>query len=139
MNQPPKMISTKDSGSFNDQLNSLYVLSKKLKAYEESVEDNDIKMTLGRVNSTIKNHYDRINDVLLCLKSLLSDYTTFIIECSHQQLANKLIDIQKEVYQIQREVFDLMYSKGWYPLEPETPQKIQKVVQEYTAKESHLM
>ena len=30
MNQPPKMISTKDSGSFNDQLNSLYVLSKKL-------------------------------------------------------------------------------------------------------------
>ena len=54
MNQPPKMISTKDSGSFNDQLNSLYVLSKKLKAYEESVEDNDIKMTLGRVNSTIK-------------------------------------------------------------------------------------
>ncbi len=61
------------------------------------------------------------------------------LNASHQQLANKLIDIQKEVYQIQREVFDLMYSKGWYPLEPETPQKIQKVVQEYTTKESHLM
>ena len=90
-------------------------------------------------NENTFNDYDRINDVLLCLKSLLSDYTTFIIECSHQQLANKLIDIQKEVYQIQREVFDLMYSKGWYPLEPETPQKIQKVVQEYTTKESHLM
>ena len=87
-------------------------------------------------NENTFNDYDRINDVLLCLKSLLSDYTTFIIECSHQQLANKLIDIQKEVYQIQREVFDLMYSKGWYPLEPETPQKIQKVVQEYTTKES---
>lgn len=90
-------------------------------------------------NENMFNDYNRINDVLLCLKSLLSDYTTFIIECSHQQLANKLIDIQKEVYQIQREVFDLMYSKGWYPLEPETPQKIQKVVQEYTTKESHLM
>ena len=64
MNQPPKMISTKDSGSFNDQLNSLYVLSKKLKAYEESVEDNDIKMTLGRVNSTIKNHS---SELLGCL------------------------------------------------------------------------
>ena len=49
---------------FNDQLNSLYVLSKKLKAYEESVEDNDIKMTLGRVNSTIKNHY---SELLGCL------------------------------------------------------------------------
>lgn len=57
MNQPPKMISTKDSGSFNDQLNSLYVLCKKLKSYEESVEDNDIKMTLSRVRSTVKNHY----------------------------------------------------------------------------------
>ena len=66
-------------------------------------------------NENTFNDYDRIND------------------------ANKLIDIQKEVYQIQREVFDLMYSKGWYPLEPETPQKIQKVVQEYTTKESHLM
>ena len=76
-------------------------------------------------NENTFNDYDRINDVLLCLKSLLSDYTTFIIECSHQQLANKF--------------FDLMYSKGWYPLEPETPQKIQKVVQEYTTKESHLM
>ena len=94
---------------------------------------------IQRNNENTFNDYDRINDVLLCLKSLLSDYTTFIIECSHQQLANKLIDIQKEVYQIQREVFDLMYSKGWYPLEPETPQKIQKVVQEYTTKESHLM
>lgn len=64
MNQPPKMISTKDSGSFNDQLNSLYVLCKKLKSYEESAEDNDIKMTLGRVRSTIINHY---NELLGCL------------------------------------------------------------------------
>ena len=39
-------------------------------------------------NENTFNDYDRINDVLLCLKSLLSDYTTFIIECSHQQLAN---------------------------------------------------
>ena len=54
MNQPPKMISTKDSGSFNDQLNSLYVLSKKLKAYEESVEDNDIKMTLDVLIAQLK-------------------------------------------------------------------------------------
>ena len=37
-------------------------------------------------NENTFNDYDRINDVLLCLKSLLSDYTTFIIECSHQQL-----------------------------------------------------
>ena len=37
MNRPPKMISTKDSGSFNDQLNSIDVLCKKLNLYEESV------------------------------------------------------------------------------------------------------
>mgnify|MGYP003277446125 CR=1 FL=1 len=64
MNQPPKMISTKDSGSFNDQLNSLYVLCKKLKSYEESVEDKDIQMTLDRVNSTLKKHY---SELLGCL------------------------------------------------------------------------
>lgn len=64
MNQPPKMISTKDSGSFNDQLNSLYVLCKKLKAYEECVEDSDIKMTFGRVNSMLKKHY---SELLGCL------------------------------------------------------------------------
>ena len=66
MNQPPKMISTKDSGSFNDQLNSLYVLCKKLNSYEESVEDKDIQMTLGRVNSTLKKHY---SELLGCLKN----------------------------------------------------------------------
>lgn len=60
MSQPPKMISTKDSGSFDDQLDSIYVLCKKLKSYEESVEDNDIKMTLNRVSSTLKNHYSQL-------------------------------------------------------------------------------
>lgn len=60
MNQPPKMISTKDSGSFNDQLNSLYVLSKKVKSYQESVEDSDIKMTLERLNEMLKNHYSQL-------------------------------------------------------------------------------
>lgn len=89
-------------------------------------------------NENVFNDYDKTNDVLLSLKALLSDYTKFIIESSHQELANKLICIQKEVYQSQREVFDLMYSKGWYTLEQQTPQKIQKVVQEYTTKEANL-
>ncbi|WP_027090735.1 spore coat protein [Thomasclavelia saccharogumia] len=89
-------------------------------------------------NENVFNDYDKINDILLCLKSLLSDYTTFIIESSNQELANKLISIQKEVYQIQREVFDVMYSKGWYPLKRETPEKIQKIVQEYITKEAKL-
>ena len=62
MNRPPKMISTKDSGSFNDQLNSIDVLCKKLNLYEES----DIKMTLSRVNSTLKNHY---SELLGCLNN----------------------------------------------------------------------
>lgn len=89
-------------------------------------------------NENTFNDYDKINDTLSCLKSLLMYYTTFIMESSNQELSNKLINIQKEVYQIQREVFDLMYSKGWYPLEPETPQKIQKIVQEYTTKEAQM-
>lgn len=66
MNKPPKMISTKDSGSFNDQLNSIDVLCKKLNSYEESVEDSDVKMTLSRVNSTLKNHY---SELLGCLNN----------------------------------------------------------------------
>lgn len=64
MNQPPKMISTKDSGSFNDQLNSILVLSKKVKAYEQCVEDSDIKMTLGRVDSMLKTHYSKLLEYL---------------------------------------------------------------------------
>lgn len=64
MNQPPKMISTKDSGSFNEQLNSINILCKKLSSYEESVENKDIKMTLNRVSSMLKNHY---SELLGCL------------------------------------------------------------------------
>lgn len=100
--------------------------------------DNNLPKQPIRPNENTFNDYDKINDILLCLKSLLSDYTTFIIESSNQELANKIISIQKEVYQIQREVFDVMYSKGWYPLTQETPEKIQKIVQEYATKESQL-
>lgn len=64
MNQPPEMISTKDSGSFNERLNYIYVLSKRIKEYQQTVEDSDIKMTLERVNSMLKAHY---NELLGCL------------------------------------------------------------------------
>ena len=89
-------------------------------------------------NENAFNDYDKIDDVLLSLKSLLSDYTTFIIECSHLELQKKLIEIQKETYCSQREVFDLMYSKGWYKLEKQTPEKVQKIYQEYSGKETQL-
>ena len=64
MNQPPKMISTKDSGSFDDQLNTILVLSKKVKSYKESVEDKDIQMTLDRLHSMLKTHYSKLLECL---------------------------------------------------------------------------
>ena len=64
MNQPPKMISTKDSGSFDDQLNTILVLSKKVKSYKESVEDKDIQMTLDRLHSMLNTHYSKLLECL---------------------------------------------------------------------------
>ena len=63
MNKPPKMISTKDSGSFNDQLNSIDVLCKKLNSYEESVEttspitDKTYKQADNKVLTVTQTYY----------------------------------------------------------------------------------
>ena len=81
-------------------------------------------------NENTFNDYDRINDVLLCLKSLLSDYTTFIIECSHQQLANKLIDIQKEVIAAVKEISS-KYKIGYSDIAVLFPYKQHSLVKYY--------
>lgn len=80
-----------------------------------------------------KDEY-KVNDVLLSLKALLNEYTTCIMECSHQPLANTWMHLQTETYQAQREIFQLMHVRGWYPLTPECPDKIKQTIQDHQNK-----
>lgn len=70
------------------------------------------------------NDYDIACDTLDSMKRIITYYTTFCIEASHSTLQNKLIGLQKELYEAQHELFELMYEKNWYPVTPETAEKL---------------
>lgn len=79
--------------------------------------------------------YDIAIDTLNSMKQTLTYYTTFILEASTKPLQSKLIDLQKELYEAQHELFLLMYQNNWYPITKETDQKLQKTKETF---EKHL-
>lgn len=78
------------------------------------------------------NDRDFITDCLTTEKYLTSAYTTALHEMSHEALYQDVMSIYQETEKCQRNIYDLMFRKGWYGLESETPQKIQQAYQKYS-------
>lgn len=82
------------------------------------------------------NDKDYISSLLSCLKDMVKNYTIAMTEASNE----KLYDAHKETFlnliALQREVYELMFRKGWYVLEKAEEQKIDQKYQtlslEYT-------
>lgn len=64
MNEVPTMVSTKDLSYIEDMLNWNFTTIKKINAYVNKINDNDVKETLIYVIEKYKNHYQTI---LQCL------------------------------------------------------------------------
>ncbi|MBS4208495.1 spore coat protein [Bacillus sp. FJAT-50079] len=77
------------------------------------------------------NERDFVNDMLATEKYMTSSYTTAIHEASHQHLYDDLLAIYTETEQAQRNLFNLMFQKGWYKLEAQDEQKIQQSYQQH--------
>lgn len=77
------------------------------------------------------NDRDIVNDMLATEKYLTSSYVTALHEASHQHLYDDLLTIFNDTQQSQRELFLLMFQKGWYSLEAESEQKIQQSYQQH--------
>ena len=57
----------------------------------------------------------------------------FAWEASHQALHNDVMELLVETHCQTRDVFNLMFRKGWYQAESEQKQKLQQTWQQYSS------
>lgn len=77
------------------------------------------------------NERDTVNEMLMTEKYMTNAYSVALNEASHQHLYNDLLEIFNETQNMQHELFNLMFQKGWYKLEAQDTQKIQQSYQQH--------
>ena len=70
------------------------------------------------------NDKDYMNSLLSCLKEMVKNYATVLTEVSNETLYNEYKTMFDEYSSLQREVYELMFRKGWYTLEKVEKQKL---------------
>jgi len=70
------------------------------------------------------NDKDYMNSLLSCLKEMVKNYATVLTEVSNETLYNEYKKMFDEYSNLQREVYELMFKKGWYTLEKVEQQKL---------------
>jgi len=81
---------------------------------------------------------DILIDVLSSIKSLASLYHNFSIESSNDLVFDISSDLREEIYDEQRDFYNLLYSKGWYQIEEQPQSKLNKEIEKYTKTKNEL-
>lgn len=74
---------------------------------------------------------DILIDVLTSIKSLASLYHNFSVEASNDLVFDISSDLREEIFDEQRDCYNLLYSKGWYQLEQQPQNKLSKDIEKY--------
>ena len=81
------------------------------------------------------NDKDYLNSLLSCLKEMSKNYVMAMTEASNEKLYSQYKQVFLTLTDLQREVYELMFRKGWYSLEKadtqKVGQKLQMLSQEY--------
>lgn len=77
---------------------------------------------------------DILNIMLMNEKNMSNSYSVAINEMSNKTLYKKIFDIFTDCKDMGREIYNLMYSKGYYTLTSETESKIEKSYTKYSKK-----
>lgn len=75
-------------------------------------------------NTMEMNDKDYITTMLSLEKAMVKDFAVVLTEVSNNDLYNDYYDMFDEVSNMQREIYDLMFKKGWYCLEAAEENKI---------------
>ncbi len=70
------------------------------------------------------NDKDYITSLLTCLKEMEKNYAIVMSEASNEKLYDTYRSVFLEIADLQRQVYELMFRKGWYSLEKAPKQKI---------------
>lgn len=101
------------------------------------MDNNQIKNPKVEVSSGVAlNDKDYMNSLLSCLKEMVKNYAVSLTEASNEVLYEEYKTMFDHYSALQREVYELMFRKGWYVLEKAEQQKIdskyQLLNQEFT-------
>lgn len=89
------------------------------------MNNNQIKNPKTEVPTGIAlNDKDYLDSLLSCLKEMVKNYATALTEASNESLYQQYKTMFENYSDLQREVFELMFRKGWYVLEKAEVQKI---------------
>lgn len=77
---------------------------------------------------------DILNIMLSFEKNMSDNYSVAINEMSNKVLYKKIISIFDDTKDMGREIYNLMYSKGYYNLTSEIDSKIEKSFNKYSKK-----
>lgn len=85
-------------------------------------------------NTPEMNDKDYITTMLSIEKQMVKDFAVALTEASNTDLYNDYYDMFDEVSNMQRQIYNLMFKKGWYSLEKaeesEITQKLNMLEQE---------
>ncbi len=87
--------------------------------------------SLPKVKDASMNDRDRLQDLLAQEKYLTSGYNMALIEASHDALFDVIKQNCDASYQMQRQIFNLMFKKGWYKLPVADAQMVQHTFQQF--------
>ena len=81
---------------------------------------------------------DILIDVLTSIKSLASLYHNFSVEASNDLVFDISSDLREEIFDEQRDCYNLLYSKGWYQVEQQPQNKLNKDIEKYNKSKNEL-
>lgn len=94
------------------------------------MNNNEIKNPKVEVPTGINlNDKDYANQLLSCLKEMVKNYAVSLTEASNENLYNEYKNMFDNYINLQREVFEILFRKGWYILEKAEDQKINQKYQ----------
>ena len=89
------------------------------------MNNNEIKNVKVDVPTGISlNDKDCLNSLLSSLKEMSKNYTLSLTEASNETLYNEYKLMFNDYISMQRDVYELMFRKGWYVLEKSDSNKI---------------
>lgn len=90
------------------------------------------------MNNTNISDKDILIDVLTSIKSLANLYHNFSIEASNDLVFDISSDLREEIFDEQRDCFNLLYSKGWYEIKEQSPSELSKQVAMFNKSKTEL-
>ena len=87
--------------------------------------NNQIKNTKTEVPKGTKlNDKDYLNSLLSCLKEIVKNYAVVLTEASNENLYKTYKAMFDKNINLERDVFELAFRKGWYVLETAETNKV---------------